>query len=198
MQDEHSYEALSCDFGKWIQGNFTFAKTFYVILFVLCSTSALIAMTGNSLFLLTMWRTSSLRSSSNLLLSSLAFADFCTGLVVQPLYVILLVMFIFGLPRSSGKLLVYMFFASPNLFIIGSFLTLIAISVERLLALRLHLRYRELVTEKKTLLVVATVWVTSLPYTLWLLLDVTLATYILVTAGPLLACVRLWRYFKIF
>ena len=42
-----------------------------------------------------------------------------------------------------------------------SFLNLIAIAVDRLLAIALHLRYRELVTSKRVVIALASVWITS-------------------------------------
>lgn len=54
----------------------------YINLFFCCT-----AVLGNSSILLTIWKTSSLHSVSNILLSSLAVSDLSIGLVVQPIFV---------------------------------------------------------------------------------------------------------------
>ena len=49
-----------------------------------------------------------------------------------------------------------------------SFLTLVAISVDRYLALRLYLRYRELVTVKRVLMILASIWMINVLHAVWL------------------------------
>lgn len=46
-----------------------------------------VAVAGNSLVMAAIWRDASLRTPSYLLLSCLAFIDFCTGLITQPAHV---------------------------------------------------------------------------------------------------------------
>ena len=46
-----------------------------------------VAVAGNSLVMTAIWRDASLRTPSYLLLSCLAFIDFCTGLITQPAHV---------------------------------------------------------------------------------------------------------------
>ena len=46
-----------------------------------------VAVAGNSLVMRAIWRDASLRTPSYLLLSCLAFIDFCTGLITQPAHV---------------------------------------------------------------------------------------------------------------
>ena len=48
-----------------------------------------------------------------------------------------------------------------NLFSLASFLGVVAVSVDRFLAVHLHLRYQELVTHKRVVAVVISVWVLS-------------------------------------
>ena len=55
----------------------------------LCS---LVAMTGNSVILVSIWRNSSLRTPSYILLAGLAATDFTTGLITQPLYAVYMLM----------------------------------------------------------------------------------------------------------
>ena len=58
---------------------------FLISLIVACMSP--IAVTGNALILMTIWRNPSLRAASSIILCGLAFADFWTGLVTQPLFV---------------------------------------------------------------------------------------------------------------
>ena len=48
-----------------------------------------------------------------------------------------------------------------NLFSLASFLGVVAISVDRFLAVHLHLRYHELVTHKRVVAVVISIWLLS-------------------------------------
>ena len=54
-----------------------------------------------------------------------------------------------------------MSYISANLFLASSFLSVVAVSVDRFLAIHLHLRYQELVTHKRIVIVVISIWVLS-------------------------------------
>ena len=51
-----------------------------------------------------------------------------------------------------------MFTAIVNVFCVASFFGVVAVSVDRFLAIHLHLRYQELVTHKRVVAVVITIW----------------------------------------
>ena len=53
---------------------------------VVLTVSSPVAVVGNALILATIWRRTFARTSFHILLSGLAFTDFCTGLIVQPFY----------------------------------------------------------------------------------------------------------------
>ncbi len=61
-----------------------------VHLFVLTVIGVLspVAVVTNALVLAAIWRNSSLRTTSYILLAGLAFTDFCTGLISQPLWIV--------------------------------------------------------------------------------------------------------------
>lgn len=106
---------------------------------------------GNSVILVTIWKTSSLHSASNILLSSLAVSDLAMGLVVQPLFIVYLLA-----PLGSELLHVLsIFLSTPSLMIIT------AIGVDRLLALQFHLRYIQVVTPLRVKSVVSFIWLLS-------------------------------------
>ena len=54
---------------------------------VIIALSTPVAVTGNALVLATIWRNSSLRTPSYIILCGLAFTDLCTGLLTHPFYV---------------------------------------------------------------------------------------------------------------
>ena len=104
-------------------------------------------------------RTSSLSKTLKTLLLSLAFSDVGVGLFVQPLYTFSLVKWL-KLDRPSCnayqvKNISSIFFSA------ASFLGVVAVSVDRVLAVHLHLRYQELVTHKRVVTVAISIWVFS-------------------------------------
>lgn len=131
----------------------------YLILIVVNSLTALTATIGNTLILLAVSRTPTLRTPSNTLLCCLAFADLLVGLVVQPTYTLQMV---FEIQRNARAFCIAKIMTTGSLSWICagvSFLVISAISVERLLAIKLHLRYKALVTIRRVLTVVVGFWI---------------------------------------
>ena len=117
-----------------------------------------IAVCTNFLILLSLWKTSSLQSPSNILIASLALADLCIGLVLQPMLAVINI----GVPHASSTAFCIVFRSQMFLayhFTALSLGTLTYLSLERLIALRLHLRYYELITTKKVSITVIQLWV---------------------------------------
>ena len=107
-------------------------------------------------------RNLSLHPPSKLLYRCLATTDLCVALVCQPLSVT--VWMSTAIRKFDCSLYQYLDDASfITSYILGSvsLLTLSAISVDRLLALSLGLRYRQVVTLERKYLVVVTFWVVS-------------------------------------
>lgn len=109
----------------------------------------LVAVAGNSLVLASFTKNRLLISPSNVILIGLAVSDLCVGLIVQPLYIAWRFNQFFS-KDNWGKgildsLALFLFCALCSF----SFLTITALSVDRYLALHLHLRYRELVTVRR-------------------------------------------------
>ena len=91
------------------------------------------------------------------LLLSLAVSDLGAGLIVQPLYIVVTVM---KLEHSQFYSTTYIvFLTTANIFGFASFFGVMALSVDRFLAVHLHLRYQELVTPKRVVAVVISMWV---------------------------------------
>ena len=132
-----------------------------ITLMVLNTFMSITTTIGNLLVLVTIWRNPHLHSSSNTLLCGLALSDLCVGLVSEPLHI----GFQAVLFKNSGKITSCTLMKVRNL--ISVFLTVVtvltvtAMSVDRYLAIYLHLRYEQLVTEKRTRNVILCVWLIS-------------------------------------
>ena len=100
---------------------------------------------------------SSLHPSSKLLLRSLATTDLCVGLTSDPLTVICWMSVANG-HRNICRYTAAVGCTMAYIFCGVSVLTLTAISMDRLLALCLGLRYRQVVTLKRTYVIVITFW----------------------------------------
>ena len=110
----------------------------------------------NILTIHAMRKTSSLPKPLKILLLSLAVSDLGVGLIAQPLYIAAMV--------NHTDLLYTTFNAGQVTFTIASFLSVVAISVDRFLAVHLHLRYQELVTNDRVSVAVISIWTLSVLY----------------------------------
>ena len=132
-----------------------------IALMVLNTFTSITATIGNLLVLVTIWRSPHLHTSSNTLLFGLALSDLCVGLISEPLNVGFLAMLL----KNSGKItsctltnartLISLFLTTVTL------LTITAMSVDRYLAIYLHLRYEQVVTEERARKVILCVWLIS-------------------------------------
>lgn len=115
------------------------------------------AILGNVSILLSFVLVSSLRTTSNYLLLGLALTDLGVGLVVHPLYIsVMLSVYTSSVPQCT-VLVIYSLSVS---FLAGvSFLYIAMIGLDRFLAIRLHLRYGQIVTEKRSIITQVAVWI---------------------------------------
>ncbi|XP_078349940.1 adenosine receptor A2a-like [Oculina patagonica] len=118
------------------------------------------AFLGNTLILVALRKESSLHPPSKLLYRCLATTDLCVGLISEPLSVTYLMFLVYEKWNLCRYVLDSVFIASYALCGV-SLLTMTAISVDRLLALLLRLRYRQVVTLKRIYVIVVTFWVAS-------------------------------------
>ena len=128
-------------------------------------------------------KTSSLSKPLKSLLLSLAVSDLGVGLLVQPFYVALLIHWFKQNNSVCGTYTTFL--AIMTLFSLASYFSVVAISVDRFLAIHLHLRYQELVTHKRVVAVVISIWVVSAFLTLndlWIpkIISVTMAIILFV------------------
>ena len=117
------------------------ADPLYSSFIVNCVFNAFSAYTATILNILTIHavrKTSSLQKPLKTLLLSLAVSYLGVGLFAQPLYIT------WTINRTNSVFMAFTIIAT--LFAYASFFLVVAISVDRFLAIHLHLRYQELVT----------------------------------------------------
>lgn len=147
---------------KSSENNLNSVSPLNIILCILNVPLSLVSAVTNGVVLVAIWKTTSVHTPATMLLCNLAVTDLAVGLLVQPLYIF----------KLLGNLLanfdsVYRPIAMPTFNIAGyclcgaSFFTITAISLDRMIALKFHLRYNILVTSKKTAVVIAVIWVVS-------------------------------------
>ena len=131
-----------------------------------CVLNAFLSYTAVMLNCLTIYaltKLSSLRRPLKTLLLSLAVSDLGVGLMVQPSYIASLVMEMEhkteNNPAYNITCKLYVF--TVNLFGFASFFGVTFLSFDRFLAVYLHLRYQELVTHKRVVVVMVSKWVFS-------------------------------------
>ena len=105
------------------------------------------------------YKTSTMPKTLKTLLLSLACSDVAVGLFSQPLYTFFLINWLrLHNPGCNTK---QMRTISITLFSGASFLGVVAVSVDRFLAVYFHLRYQEVVTHRRVVIVVIGIWVKS-------------------------------------
>ena len=164
---------------------------------VLNSFLSITAFLGNVLILIAIRKETSLRPSSKLLLRSLATTDLCVGLFSQPLYASLLVIIVNEHWNICHRVLLGV---SATSFILCavSLMTLTAISVDRLLALLLGLRYRHVVTLTRTNIIIVTFWVVSIALPLMSLWNPLISSWGMIINYALCVTISIFSYTIIF
>ena len=168
-----------------------------IFISVLNSFLSVTAILGNALILVALHKESSLHPPSKLLLRSLATTDLCVGLIAEPLAVLFWM-------SVLNELWNICLFAEMANFITGymfcsvSLWTLTAISVDRLLALLLGLRYRQVVTLKRTCAIVVTLWVNATVISALRFWNRLIASWCGIMASSLCLIISVFSYTNIF
>ena len=173
-----------------IHGQLTFLSVLNIFLSI---TSFL----GNALILAALHKESSLNSPSKLLLRCLATTDLCVGLISEPLAIA----YWMSVLNDHWNICPYVSAASviSGTILSGvSLLTMTAISVDRLLALLLALRYRQVVTLKRTCMIVVTVWVLPIAITAMYFWNLLITLLLIAIAESLCLLTSIISYTKIF
>ena len=139
----------------------------YSSICVLNALFSFVAIIGNLLVIRALWKTSSVTLTLKKMFLSLAFCDLAVGLFSQPALAAL-----YGVTvnkAASGNYdfdsycpVIVTLVKALTFFLVGvSFFMIAAIAVDRLLALYIHLRYKELVTEKRVNIGLVVLWVSN-------------------------------------
>jgi len=184
-----TYEEFYC-YGK-VDGEHQ--QAFIITLSIIISVTAFL---GNALIIVALPKVSSIHPSSKLLLSCLVWSDLSVGLILEPLYIAFL------LSQDDASLCYYFdtIYATAAVVFCGvSTQTITAISVDRLLALSLGLRYRQIVTIRRVRVFLLMSWLFSIATSLTYLFGEILI-HTLITCIGLLICVAVstFCYTKIY
>ena len=120
-------------------------ETSVIITSVLYALLIPICIAGNVLVLAAVWRNPSLRIPSTILLCSLAVSDLFVGFLVLPVDIAIARFYILSRSSSESRLYQARILLTIQLCCV-SLETMTAISVDRYLALRYHMRYPNLMT----------------------------------------------------
>ena len=143
----------SAEYIRGVDGEFIILSTLSIFL-------SITAFLGNTLILVALHKETSLHPPSKLLYRNLAITDLCVGIIVDPLAVTYLT----SVVKERWDICYHANWAANFLsytLCAVSLLTLTAISVDRLLALLLGLRYKQVVTVRRTYITVLVFWIFS-------------------------------------
>lgn len=169
-----------------------YQKVFIMSLHIIVSLTAFL---GNSLILVALRKESSLHPPSKLLFISLACTDLCVGIISEPINFILFL----SQEHSKFCLITEMIAnAVAGTFCGVSLATLTAISVDRLLALTMRLRYRRVVTIMRVRSFVLSSWIASFMAAVIFVYDIHLAVIISSIGMTFLLAISTFCYWNIY
>ena len=152
---------------------------------------------GNALILVALRNVSSVHPPTKVLLRCLAVTDLCVGLISQPLFVSIILNSVTKI--TLNILLSSVMSVSSFTLSVVSVCTLMAPSVDRLFALLLGLRYRQVVTLRRVFAAICCFWLMGIAcgfiYSFWSHLFVYITGAVI---GILSLCVSIFCYTKIF
>ena len=133
-----------------------------IVLSVWFSLSGLAAITGNVVVLWLFYKHKSLRTISNRFLASLSVADVFVGLVIDPVWIVIICWI---QPRGQKNLIML----TKMLWIQTTAATTLnscCVSIDRFTAIRFPFRYQDILTKRRCLAVIILVWFISLSLSL--------------------------------
>ncbi|CAH3198849.1 unnamed protein product [Porites evermanni] len=155
------------------------------------------AFLGNTLILVALHKETSLHPPSKLLYRNLAITDLCVGVIAEPLYVT----YFTSVVNERWDICYYaewaVLYSALSLCIV-SLLTMTAISVDRLIALLLGLRYRQVVTYRRTCITVTGFWILSIVGASTLFLNRRITSWYQYIVSVLCLVTTIFAYAKIF
>ena len=157
------------------------------------------ALLGNALVLIGLHKVSSFHPPSKLLFKCLTVTDLGVGLISQPLFAIFILSYVTELNRNISFFALKANRTSSFIFCQVSISTSTAISVDRLLALFLGLRYRHFVTSRRVCAVISCFWLIAVSDVIMqLLFSFLIALTAFVILALLSVVISFFSYTKIF
>ena len=133
------------------------------ILFILINAlSCILTTSGNVMVLAAVYKTRSLRTISNCFLCSLAVADFLVGILVNPLYIAIVILnaWVMDHPLYKAENYLWMQTLTVTTFSLG------AVSIDRYFAITNVFRYQEIMTRRKCIAIISSIWIFSVVFAL--------------------------------
>ncbi|XP_073247213.1 melanocyte-stimulating hormone receptor-like [Porites lutea] len=180
----------SAEFIRGVDGELIFLSALHIFL-------SITAFLGNTLILVALQKETSLHPPSKLLYRNLAITDLCVGIIVEPLFVT----YFTSVVNERWDICYYAYWAVVYLALIlcvVSLLTITAISVDRLFALLLGLRYRQVVTYRRTCITVTGFWIVSIVGASTLFLNRRINSWYQYIGTALCLVTTIFAYAKIF
>ncbi len=187
-------------------GPFRHSYAFYTVTFSISVTIAIlspVAVVGNALVLVAIWRNLILRTPSYILIAGLAFTDLCTGLITEPFYVASSLIFllkpqliIVQNPPTFYRVFGIITSISSKYFYQASLLMVTLMSVERWL----HMSRRSVMTVRRACFFVIIQFIIAIPLVLFGHELVSALAYYATSISLLLVCIIVTSvaYFNIF
>jgi len=181
----------------------TEVEDFYPWYIVSCVLNVLLTITAivlNSVTIQALRKASSLSKPLRTLLLSLAFTDLGVGLLCHPFNIAFLIKWLRQNMENYPTCAAYTAFTLiTNSLSKASFSGIAALSVDRFLAIHLHLRYQELVTHRRVGGVVVVMWILSVLFALFRFLVSTDITYVVFAINGIICyVVSACLYFRIY
>lgn len=135
---------------------------FYITLCAVHGVLSVTATVGNVAMIFALQKASSIPTTSRILVQSLALTDLSVGVVGHPLYIVVIAGIGQNYDCEDIHVTLMVFFILSVSLVVVSLQKVALIGVDRFLAITLHLRYNELITPKRVVILVASVWIFTL------------------------------------
>ena len=153
------------------------------------------AFLGNFLIIIALQKPSSLHPSSKLLFGCLAVTDLGVGLIAQPLRVT----YLMSPEHSKFCYYIWVLYNTLGLSLCGvSLLTMTVISIDRLLALMLGLRYKHVVTLRRVWIVIVSLWLSIITIVIIIFYNFWISDFVICTIVLLCIIISTCSYTKIY
>ena len=154
-----------CYLGNVVRNSsFTF-NTVTISTSVVLAVLSPVAVVGNILIMAVIWRNQTLRTPSYILLSGLAFTDFCTGLITQPLFVASRLICFESSQETNPRQLSFLPHITAFSSGCSSYLNVLTLLLMTLMSIErwLHMTRRSLLTVRRSSFIVAAMMIILIP-----------------------------------